>query len=72
MTTRVQHTNEKRLQESQQQAEEADPDFRAVDDAVVIPTETPPDGGYGWVVCGAISAMNGFTWGIAAVRIPPR
>lgn len=35
--------------------------------AVVNPTEAPPDGGYGWVCCGAISVLNGFTWGVAAV-----
>jgi len=30
--------------------------------------EPPPEGGYGWVVCGAVSLINGFTWGVAAVR----
>jgi hypothetical protein len=25
--------------------------------------EPPPEGGYGWVVCGAVSLINGFTWG---------
>ena len=34
--------------------------------AMAMPTEAPPDGGYGWVVCGALSNMNGFTWGVAA------
>ena len=34
---------------------------------VVIPEDTPPDGGYGWVVCFAAALMNGFTWGVAAV-----
>ncbi|USW56619.1 Putative major facilitator superfamily, MFS transporter superfamily [Septoria linicola] len=28
--------------------------------------EPPPDGGYGWVCCGALSTLNGFTWGVAA------
>ncbi|GAB7324689.1 hypothetical protein MBLNU13_g08558t1 [Cladosporium sp. NU13] len=28
--------------------------------------EPPPEGGYGWVVCGAVSLINGFTWGVAA------
>lgn len=23
---------------------------------------------YGWVVCGALSAINGFTWGILSVH----
>ena len=35
--------------------------------AITIPLDTPPDGGYGWVVCFALGNMNGFTWGIAAV-----
>ncbi|OQN99786.1 hypothetical protein B0A48_14556 [Cryoendolithus antarcticus] len=30
------------------------------------PVEPPPDGGYGWVCCGAVSLLNGFTWGVAA------
>jgi hypothetical protein len=30
--------------------------------------DDPPEGGYGWVVCGAVSLINGFTWGVAAVR----
>lgn len=34
---------------------------------VVIANSEPPDGGYGWVCCGAVSLLNGFTWGIAAV-----
>lgn len=33
------------------------------------PIDDPPDGGYGWVVCGAVSLINGFTWGVAAVCI---
>jgi MFS family permease len=33
--------------------------------------EPPPEGGYGWVVCGAVSLINGFTWGVAAVRLFP-
>ncbi|KAK4890333.1 hypothetical protein LTR27_010976 [Elasticomyces elasticus] len=35
-------------------------------DAVVESNEDPPDGGYGWVCCGAVALINGFTWGIAA------
>lgn len=31
-------------------------------------TDSPPDGGYGWVCCGAVALLNAFTWGIAAVR----
>lgn len=30
-------------------------------------TDDPPEGGYGWVVCGAVSLINAFTWGVAAV-----
>jgi hypothetical protein len=33
--------------------------------------DDPPEGGYGWVVCGAVSLINGFTWGVAAVRSNP-
>lgn len=33
--------------------------------------EIPPEGGYGCVVCGAVSLINGFTWGVAAVRLYP-
>ena len=36
------------------------------DDALVEVAEPPPDGGYAWVVCGALSVLNGFTWGVAA------
>jgi hypothetical protein len=32
------------------------------------PLDEPPEGGYGWVVVGAVSLINGFTWGVAAVR----
>jgi hypothetical protein len=36
--------------------------------AIVEPSDDPPDGGYGWVVCYALGQLNGFTWGVAAVR----
>jgi len=36
--------------------------------ADVVPSDGPPDGGYGWVCCAAVSIINCFTWGIAAVR----
>ena len=36
-------------------------------DGDAVSMEGPPDGGYGWVVCFAISLLNGFTWGVAAV-----
>lgn len=29
----------------------------------------PPDGGYGWVCVVAVFFINGFTWGLIAVRI---
>lgn len=35
-------------------------------DNVVQPVDLPPDGGYGWVVAGALSLINFFTWGVAA------
>ena len=49
----------------------------ALDPAVIVESgtngdqidEAPPEGGYGWVVCGAVSLINGFTWGVAAVRL---
>ena len=34
---------------------------------VATPSDVPPDGGYGWVVCFALANMNGWTWGVAAV-----
>ena len=37
--------------------------------AIVVPTDDPPDGGYGWVVCFALGQLNGFTWGVAAVCV---
>jgi hypothetical protein len=33
------------------------------------PPDEPPEGGYGWVVVGAVSLINGFTWGVAAVSL---
>ena len=49
----------------------------ALDPAIAVETGTdagqadehPPEGGYGWVVCGAVSLINGFTWGVAAVGL---
>jgi hypothetical protein len=32
-------------------------------------SSTPPDGGYGWVCVLAQFIVNGFTWGVAAVRL---
>lgn len=29
----------------------------------------PPDGGYGWVMVGACSTINCFTWGVTAVNL---
>ncbi|KAK1067027.1 hypothetical protein LTR74_006741 [Friedmanniomyces endolithicus] len=40
--------------------------IEAEDDARTASIEDPPDGGYGWVCCGAVALINGFTWGIAA------
>lgn len=36
------------------------------------PTPPPadcPDGGYGWVCVACVFAINGFTWGVVAVRV---
>ena len=30
--------------------------------------DPPPDGGYGWVCVASVFIINGFTWGITAVR----
>ncbi|KAK6834995.1 hypothetical protein PG987_009689 [Apiospora arundinis] len=35
------------------------------------PPPPPPDGGYGWICVAAQFLINGFTWGVAAVRSPP-
>lgn len=35
-------------------------------DAITEAQDDPPDGGYAWVVCGALSGINCFTWGVAA------
>ena len=39
------------------------------ENVVATPSDVPPDGGYGWVVCFALANMNGWTWGVAAVGI---
>lgn len=30
--------------------------------------EPPPDGGYGWICVASVFIINGFTWGLTAVR----
>ena len=30
--------------------------------------DPPPDGGYGWVCVASVFIINGFTWGVSAVR----
>ena len=34
-------------------------------------TDPPPDGGYGWVCVASVFIINGFTWGLTAVRSSP-
>lgn len=33
--------------------------------------DPPPDGGYGWVCVASVFIVNGFTWGVNAVRLSP-
>ena len=30
--------------------------------------DPPPDGGYGWICVASVFIINGFTWGVTAVR----
>ena len=41
----------------------------SVDPNVVA--DPPPDGGYGWICVASVFIINGFTWGVTAVRFPP-
>ena len=34
-----------------------------------VVAEPPPDGGYGWICVAAVFIINGFTWGVNAVRL---
>ena len=33
-----------------------------------VVAEPPPDGGYGWICVASVFIINGFTWGVTAVR----
>ena len=33
-----------------------------------LAVDPPPDGGYGWVCVASVFIINGFTWGVSAVR----
>ena len=44
------------------QAVESSVDSNAVADP-------PPDGGYGWICVASVFIINGFTWGVTAVRV---
>ena len=33
-----------------------------------VPADPPPDGGYGWICVASVFIINGFTWGVTAVR----
>lgn len=35
------------------------------------PKDVPPDGGYGWVCVACSACINGNTWGVNSVNIPP-
>ncbi|KAK3672205.1 hypothetical protein LTR78_007958 [Recurvomyces mirabilis] len=41
-------------------------DGQIEDAAAPLPTDDPPDGGYGWICVLAVALINGFSWGIAA------
>lgn len=41
---------------------------RASSSSAAQPTDCP-DGGYGWVCVACVFAINGFTWGVVAVRV---
>ncbi|KAF2816811.1 MFS transporter, MCP family, solute carrier family 16, member 6 [Mytilinidion resinicola] len=38
----------------------------ALEDCSPEPTDTIPEGGYGWVIVACVFAINGFTWGVVA------
>ena len=33
-----------------------------------VAVDPPPDGGYGWICVASVFIINGFTWGVTAVR----
>ena len=56
----VNHHSEPKIDESQ--------DVTLQSSGSDLAADPPPDGGYGWVCVASVFIINGFTWGVTAVR----